>query len=88
MCLEQTLCRITMLCMVSKLKERMSTKKDYVPERYQILHEDGDRVVPREEAPQMTIEFMMEVRAGLRDMGIRINDEVCMIPTDPFCCFT
>ncbi len=47
------------LCMVSKLKERMSTKIDYVPE-YQLLHEDGDRVVPQIEALQMTIEFVMK----------------------------
>ncbi len=41
-------------------------EQDDVPE-YQILHEDGDGVVPQIEAPQMTIEFMRKMFRSLNE---------------------
>ncbi len=41
-------------------------EQDDVPE-YQILHEDGDGVVPQIEAPQMTIEFVRKMFRSLNE---------------------
>ncbi|KAL1276489.1 hypothetical protein QQF64_036112 [Cirrhinus molitorella] len=46
-------------------------EQDDVPE-YQILHEDGDGVVPQIEAPQMTAEFVRKMFRSLNEMQAAI----------------